>query len=79
MKQKLTDNTALLISVSEVSKLLGICPATFYNLQAMGRIGPTAIKMGRRSLFRRAEIEAWILDDCPNRNKWFWNKAAVAS
>ena len=60
----------LLVSLDEAARLLGIGRTTFYQLCSSGRIGPMAIKFGRRSLFRLDELREWVAADCPPRVKW---------
>lgn len=60
----------LLVSHNEAARLLGIDRTTFYQLCSSGRIGPMAIKFGRRSLFRLDELREWVAADCPPRVKW---------
>lgn len=60
----------LLVSLDEAARLLGIGKTTFYQLCSSGRIGPMAIKFGRRSLFRLDELREWVASDCPPRHKW---------
>ena len=59
----------LLVSHNEAARLLGIGRTTFYQLCSSGRIGPMAIKFGRRSLFRLDELREWVATDCPPRVK----------
>ena len=60
----------LLVSPDEAARLLGIGKTTFYQFCSSGRIGPMAIKFGRRSLFRLDELREWVAADCPPRVKW---------
>ena len=60
----------LLVSIDEAARLLGIGKTTFYQLCSSGRIGPMAIKFGKRSLFRLDELREWVAADCPPRVKW---------
>lgn len=60
----------LLVSPDEAARLLGISRTTLYQFCSSGRIGPMAIKFGRRSLFRLDELREWVASDCPPRHKW---------
>ncbi len=60
----------LLLSAKEAAKLLSICPSHFYALHNTGRLGPLPIRLGRRALWSRRELEAWIADECPARGQW---------
>ena len=61
---------SLLLSAKEGAKLLGICSNHFYALHNCGRLGPLPIRLGRRTLWNRKELEAWIADGCPARRQW---------
>ncbi len=60
----------LLLGVGEVCSMLSIGRTHFYQQQSSGRFGPMPVKLGRRSLYRKAELEAWTEAGCPNREKW---------
>jgi len=60
----------LLLSADETAALLGIARSHLYALHSSGRLGPTPVKLGKSSRWRRDEIEAWVLNDCPPRQKW---------
>jgi len=49
----------LLLSVSEAASVLGISRATLYALHSSGRL-PLPVKLGRRTLWRFAELRAWL-------------------
>ena len=61
---------ALLISSDDVAKLLGIGRSLFYELHSSGRIGPLPVRLGRRTLWRKDELSAWVNSGCPARTKW---------
>jgi predicted DNA-binding transcriptional regulator AlpA len=44
---------------------------------AAGRL-PRAVRIGRRKLWRRAEIDAWLLAGCPPRSEWEAIQAAAS-
>jgi excisionase family DNA binding protein len=60
----------LLVGTKETAQLLGIGVTTFYHLCSSGRIGPMALKFGKRSLFRIDELREWVKADCPSRDRW---------
>jgi predicted DNA-binding transcriptional regulator AlpA len=47
------------LSEIDVSALLGITTATLRNRQASGDAPPSS-KVGKRRLYRRADVERWI-------------------
>lgn len=48
-----------LMTVDEVAELLRVAPSTIRWLRIDGRFAP-AIKVGRRLVWERAAIEAWV-------------------
>jgi len=60
----------LLLSATEVTTLLGLSCAGLYRLCSCGQMGPMPVKLGRRVLWRRVELEDWILAGCPRREQW---------
>jgi len=61
---------ALLLSASDAAQLLGIGRSHFYALHSCGRLGPQPVMLGRRTLWRKAELESWVAANCPVRQKW---------
>ena len=59
----------LLLGASEAAKLLGIGRSLFWSLHSAGKV-PLPIKLGRRTLWRRDELESWTRAGCPSRMKW---------
>jgi excisionase family DNA binding protein len=60
---------ALLISDVEAAALCGCSRSHWRAMQAAGRI-PASVKLGRKRLWRRREIESWILAGCPEGRIW---------
>ena len=48
-----------LMTLAEVSQLLGVPVATLYRWRHRGE-GPTGYRIGRHVRYRRAVVEAWI-------------------
>lgn len=61
---------SLLLSVKNAAKLLGIGSSHFWGLHSSGRLGPLPIKLGRRTLWIRRDLEKWIDAGCPSRKQW---------
>ncbi|MHC4068751.1 MAG: helix-turn-helix transcriptional regulator [Planctomycetota bacterium] len=61
---------SLLLSAEDAAKLLGIGRSHFYGLHSSGRLGPLPVKLGRRSLWSRMDLEFWVSAGCPARGKW---------
>ena len=60
---------ALMVDAKVAAHLCGIGKTTWYQLHAAGRI-PMPIRLGRRTLWRRDELTAWIAAGCPTRHQW---------
>ncbi|MBA7677129.1 hypothetical protein ES703_85377 [subsurface metagenome] len=61
---------SLLLSASDAAALLGIGSSHFWGLHSSGRLGPLPIKLGRRTLWSRRDLEKWIDAGCPSRKQW---------
>ena len=59
----------LLIGAKEVARLLSIVPSTLWSWHSAGKL-PAPIRLGGRTLWRRAELEAWVAAGCPSRERW---------
>jgi len=69
VKKSTTTDNPLLLSAVETAALLGIARSHLYALHSSGRL-PIPIKLGRRSLWRKNELEAWVQAGCPARSRW---------
>jgi excisionase family DNA binding protein len=58
----------LLLPVEDVARLLSVKPRTVWKWAACGRV-PRPVKIGGRTLWRRAELEEWVEGGCPSR-RW---------
>ena len=67
---------AILLSASEVSQLLGVGKSLFYSMHSTGAFGPLPIRLGRRTLWRRQELEEWVAAGAPPRDQWLQIKEA---
>jgi predicted DNA-binding transcriptional regulator AlpA len=66
----LTDLPApLLVPDVIAARLSGCSRPTWWRLFAAGKT-PTCIKLGRKALWDKAEIEEWIRARCPERALW---------
>ena len=71
----MTDNTTmdnrgpLLLGAKATATMLGIGKSLLWSLHSAGKV-PQPVKLGKRTLWRRAELEAWMAAGCPNRDKW---------
>jgi len=60
----------ILLSAGEVAGVLGISRSAFYSLLSSGRIGPLPMRLGRSVRWNRRELETWIAEKCPSRDRW---------
>jgi len=67
----------LLVDSDTAADLCGVSRTTWWALHSSGRC-PAPVKLGRRTLWRRAELEAWTAAGCPPRAKWQATKGARA-
>ena len=68
----------LLFSAKDAAKLLDICTSTFWKFHNNGRLGPLPIRLGRRTLWSRKDLEAWTDAGCPARVQWLARKQSEA-
>ena len=61
---------SLLLSVENSAELLGIGKTLFNSMHSSGRLGPLPVKLGRRVLWNRKELEVWVAAGCPARQQW---------
>ena len=61
---------ALLLSTGDAAKLIGVGRTHFYGLHSSGRLGPLPVRLGKRTLWNRAELESWVDGGCVCREKW---------
>ena len=59
----------LLVSAKEAARICGIGRSLWCSLQSAGRV-PMPIRLGRRTLWRVAELAEWVEAGCPPRHIW---------
>ena len=66
----------LLLDARAAAALCGIGRSLWLELHASGRC-PLPIRLGRRVVWRREELEAWVRAGCPARERWqeTWKKS----
>jgi predicted DNA-binding transcriptional regulator AlpA len=55
----MTRHDPITLIAGEAAKLLGLAPSTLAKLRLTGD-GPVYCKLGRRVLYRRQDLEAWL-------------------
>jgi predicted DNA-binding transcriptional regulator AlpA len=66
---------SLLIPDTAAAALAGVSRTTWHRLTVAGK-APAPIRLGRRVLWDRAELTAWIEGRCPDRRTWDAMRAA---
>ena len=59
----------LLLNATEAARLCGVGRTLWSEMHAAARV-PVPIRFGRRVLWRREELEAWVRAGCPARHRW---------
>jgi predicted DNA-binding transcriptional regulator AlpA len=70
--------TPLLIDADGVAVMLGVSRRTVYSMQSTGELGPMALTVGGRKLWRTAELSAWVAAGCPRRDVWLGEQVRQA-
>lgn len=60
---------APLLNVREAAALCGLGVSTWWRFLSAGKI-PAPVRIGRAVRWRRDELNAWLMADCPPRAKW---------
>jgi len=68
--------TALLLDAKDSATLLGIGERFFWGMHSSGELGPLPIRLGKRTLWSRFELEGWVKARCPRREEWAAMKGA---
>lgn len=59
----------LLLDARAAAKICGVSRSHFLAMHSAGRI-PLPVRLGRRVLWRAAELTVWIEAGCPSRDRW---------
>lgn len=59
----------LLLNATQAAQAIGISRSKLYDLHSEGRL-PDPVRLGRRRLWRLAELQAWTAAGCPPRHEW---------
>lgn len=62
--------TPLLLDARQTAALLGVSRNHLLNLDTSGRLGPMGVKLGRRRLWAREELQEWVRAGSPARGRW---------
>ena len=61
----------LLLDANGAAALVGIGRSNLFRLLSEGSF-PSPVALGKRRLWRRAELEAWTCAGCPPSCRWTW-------
>lgn len=59
----------MLIDDRAAAALAGVSRSHWHTLRAAGKL-PPAVRLGRKVLWRRSELVAWIEASCPDSKTW---------
>lgn len=59
-----------LLTVEQTYTYLGIGKTLFYSMQSSARFGVLPLRLGKRVLYRRAELDSYIEAGMPSRKVW---------
>jgi predicted DNA-binding transcriptional regulator AlpA len=59
----------LLLTARQAARMCGKSVRTWRAWDAAGWI-PQAVRIGRSTLWRAAELDEWVTVGCPRRNEW---------
>jgi predicted DNA-binding transcriptional regulator AlpA len=59
----------LLLDARAAARLCGVSRSHFLAMHSAGKV-PLPVRLGRRTLWRGAELAAWIEAGCPARDRW---------
>lgn len=59
----------MLLDAREAARVCGVSRSHFLAMHSAGKV-PLPVRLGRRTLWRGAELAAWIEADCPARDRW---------
>jgi predicted DNA-binding transcriptional regulator AlpA len=65
-----TTVTPLLWGVADLAGALNVSVRKIQAMQSAGELPERVFAFGRRCLWNRAEIESWVQNSCPSREKW---------
>jgi predicted DNA-binding transcriptional regulator AlpA len=60
----------LLLDASGVAALLSISRSAVWSWHSSGTLAPLPIRLGRRTLWRRSDIEKFVALGCPGRDRF---------
>ncbi|MCE5279940.1 MAG: hypothetical protein ABFD92_16445 [Planctomycetaceae bacterium] len=65
----MSDAAPLLVNARRAAELCGVSKSCWWAQLAAGRV-PLPLRLGRRTLWRSADLADWVADGCPPRDQW---------
>ena len=65
------DVRPLMVDAKHAATLCGVSRSGWWKLHSSGRC-PVPIRLGRKTLWRVAELTDWLNDGCPTGDRWTW-------
>lgn len=65
----LSGSDPLTLDAAGAAALVGVSRSLWYSLLAQGRT-PVPLRLGRRTLWRKEELTAWVRAGCPRQESW---------
>ena len=78
MKTQKSNQNCQLLSAKTLGQMLSLSKRQIFRLNSCGKI-PAPIKIGGSVRWISAEISAWIMASCPDRETWEYMKIAAES
>jgi prophage regulatory protein len=60
---------AKLVNAADAARICGISRTLWFDLRAAGRV-PKPLRLGRRVLWNRDELDQWMAAGCPPHHEW---------
>jgi predicted DNA-binding transcriptional regulator AlpA len=67
--QKVVEIQVLTVSAKDAARICGVSRTHWYSLMSSGRL-PPPIRLGRRTLWRVADLHRWVAEGCPPLHRW---------
>ncbi len=61
--------TPLAVNASGAAALCGVSRSMWLKLSSQGAV-PAPVRLGRRTLWRVADLDAWLAAGCPSAERW---------
>lgn len=58
------------MNYKDTARYCGFSVSHLFNLVKTGRFAPVPVRMGRCVRFLRADVDRWLNDGCPNRERF---------